>query len=121
MTATLAHELKTPIYHIHNLVHALPSRASDSGFIDRFTTLVNNEISRTATYRNLIFYGKNLGKEKHMDTVAAFHEGRALRVGIDCNIDTPAEISGDEFYLSLLFENLMRNSLQASATSILYI
>ena len=42
----------------------------------------------------------------------------ALRVGIDCNIDTPAEISGDEIYLSLLFENLMRNSLQVSATSI---
>ncbi len=120
MTATLAHELKTPISTIHNLVHALPSRASDTGFIDRFTTLVNNEISRTQQLiENLIFYGKELKvKKSAWIPLQHFMKDVARRVGIDCSVDTPAEISGDEFYLSLLFENLMRNSLQASATSI---
>ncbi len=119
MSATLAHELKTPLSTISNLVHVLPSRFSDEKFTKRFVTLVREELDRTQQLiDNLLAYGKDieLRNEAWMPLLPLLPP-LADRFHITLTVDIPAtvEILGDRFYLDLLFQNILRNSREAGA------
>jgi signal transduction histidine kinase len=119
MTAALAHELKTPIGTISNLVQALPSRHADAQFIKRFMTLTGEELNRTQQLiDNLLIYGKdiNLLKEEWIPIKNFFTEA----VLTDPLLEIPDNYSiyGDRFYLGLLFKNLIRNSREAAAGAV---
>jgi len=61
MVATLAHEMKTPIATISNLVQTLPARIRDEKFTDRFITLTKEELGRAQQLiNNLLAYGKEI-------------------------------------------------------------
>jgi two-component system sensor histidine kinase FlrB len=119
MTATLAHELKTPVATLSNLVYALPSRAADPNFANRFVVLAKEELGRTQQLiDNLLFYGRDIRlTNAEWIPLVDFVGGLAQKAGVhlDC---TSGEIYGDRFYLGLLFENLIRNSIQAQAKKI---
>ena len=119
MTATLAHELKTPVATLSNLVYALPSRADDPNFANRFVVLAKEELGRTQQLiDNLLFYGRDISlTNAEWIPLVDFVGGLAQKAGVhlDC---TSGEIYGDRFYFGLLFENLIRNSIQAQAKNI---
>lgn len=118
MTATLAHELKTPIATISNLLQILPSRFPDEAFTRRFVTLTKEELKRTQQLiDNLLIYGKDLAltKEEWIE-VPRFIRDLALKNNIKLASCQEFSVNGDNFYMRLLFENLMRNSVQAGAT-----
>jgi len=119
MTATLAHELKTPIATISNLVYALPAHIADPDFASRFVVLAKAELGRTQQLiDNLLSYGRDivLSKEEWIE-LSEFTSAFAQKVGLglDCR---PVYVYGDQFYLGLLFENLFNNSMQAQAKKI---
>lgn len=120
MTATLAHELKTPIATISNLVQVLPSRIADEKFTGRFVVLANEELNRTRQLiDNLLIYGKEISvNNEEWIALKPFILELAGKAGIAVKHCPEAEISGDRFYLRLVFENLVRNSLQASSGEI---
>jgi signal transduction histidine kinase len=61
MVAILAHELKTPIATISNLVQVLPDRIGDKRFTNRFVELAGEELSRIQQLiNNLLAYGKEI-------------------------------------------------------------
>ncbi len=120
MTATLAHELKTPVATISNLVQALPSRITDEKFTGRFVVLAREEINRTQQLiDNLLAYGKeiSLNNEEWL-SLKPFISELSQKAGIKFDKCPELEISGDIFYLRLLFENLIRNSVQADSDQI---
>lgn len=122
MSAALAHELKTPLSTISNLIHILPSRLSDEQFTTRFVVLVREELERTLQLiDNLLVYGKEieLRKEEWID-VQSLMLLTANRYHLKVIPDMPAneEILGDRFYLDLLFQNLFRNSREAGADEV---
>jgi signal transduction histidine kinase len=116
MAATLAHELKTPIATISNLVQVLPSRIADSNFTSRFVAMTKEELNRTyQLIDNLLVYGKDIEiKEKEWvacrDLIS--ESARKNTISFTC---PDLKILGDKFYLGLLFENLVRNSREAGA------
>ena len=117
MTATLAHELKTPIATISNLVQVLPARIADQHFTSRFVALTQAELQRTEQLiSNLLVFGKDFevitGEWILLDPFLA----RAAAMNV-LNVECPPslELNGDRFYLGLLFENLLRNSASAGA------
>ncbi|HEY1405815.1 MAG TPA: ATP-binding protein, partial [Spirochaetota bacterium] len=119
MTATLAHELKTPIATISNLVYALPAHISNPDFASRFIVLAKEELGRTQRLiDNLLSYGRDivLSTEEWIE-LRGFTSALAQKagLGLECR---PIEIRGDKFYLGLLFENLFNNSVQAQAKKI---
>ncbi len=122
MSATLAHELKTPLSTISNLLHVLPSRFSDEQFTKRFVTLVREELDRTQQLiDNLLAYGKQI--ELRNEAWVAMQalllpaaNGHHLTMIPDMPAD--AEILGDRFYLDLLFQNIFRNSREAGADEV---
>jgi signal transduction histidine kinase len=116
MSAALAHELKTPIGTISNLVQALPSRHADEQFIERFMTLTSEELNRTQQLiDNLLVYGKDIDilNEEWIPIKSFFTE--AVLTGLLLEIPDNYMIYGDRFYLGLLFKNLIRNSREAAA------
>jgi len=116
MSAALAHELKTPIGTISNLVQALPSRHADEQFIKRFMTLTGEELNRTQQLiDNLLVYGKDIDilNEEWIPIKSFFTE--AVHTGLLLDIPDNYMIYGDRFYLGLLFKNLIRNSREAAA------
>lgn len=119
MTATLAHELKTPIATISNLVYALPAHIADPEFASRFVVLAKEELGRTTRLiDNLLSYGRDIVlSEEEWIELSDFTSSLAQRVGLglECH---PVYVNGDKFYLGLLFENLLNNSVQAQAKKI---
>ncbi|TAN62619.1 hypothetical protein EPN18_04425 [bacterium] len=117
MTATLAHELKTPIATISNLVQVLPARLDDTAFTRRFSVIVGDELTRTQQLiDNLLIYGKDITSTSHeMIELQPFILELSRKHGLRLAKCPDVSIEGDKFYLRLLFENLMRNSLQAGA------
>ncbi|MGA2191970.1 MAG: HAMP domain-containing sensor histidine kinase [Nitrospirota bacterium] len=117
MAATLAHELKTPIATISNLVQVLPARLGDENFTKRFISLTGQELKRTQQLiDNMLVYGKDIvvTKEKWLD-FSRFVSGLAVNNGIKL-IGCPAfKIYCDDFYMRLLLDNLLRNSRTAGA------
>ncbi len=122
MSATLAHELKTPLSTIANLIHVLPSRFSDEQFTKRFVTLVREELDRTQQLiDNLLAYGKQIELRNESWTgVQQLLLPAANRYNLTMIPDMPAdaEILGDRFYLDLLFQNIFRNSREAGADEV---
>jgi signal transduction histidine kinase len=117
MSAALAHELKTPIGTISNLVQALPTRHADAQFINRFMTLTGEELNRTQQLiDNLLVYGKDIDilNEEWIPIKSFFAE--AVHAGLLLEIPDHYMIYGDRFYLGLLFKNLIRNSREAAAS-----
>lgn len=120
MAATLAHEFRTPISTISNLLQSLPSRASDPVFIERFVALSKREIRRSEQLiNNLLIYGKDIviAGEEWIDLNKLIMEvSAALKpTTITC---VNAKIFGDRFYLTVLFENILKNSLTAGANKV---
>jgi signal transduction histidine kinase len=119
MSATLAHELKTPIATISNLVQAFPSRQSDEQFVKRFVPLMHEELSRTQQLiDNLLVYGKDIDilNEEWIPIKVFFTE--AILAGLLFELPDNCEMYGDRFYLGLLFKNLIRNSREAAACKV---
>jgi len=119
MTATLAHELRTPIATISNLFYALPAHIADPDFASRFVTLAKAELGRTQQLiDNLLSYGRDivLNKEEWIE-LSDFTSALAQKVGLGLEC-YPVYIHSDRFYLGLLFENLFNNSIQAQAKKI---
>ncbi|MGC2424985.1 MAG: HAMP domain-containing sensor histidine kinase [Nitrospirota bacterium] len=117
MAATLAHELKTPIATISNLVQVLPARLNDENFTKRFISLTDQELKRTQQLiDNMLVYGKNITitKEEWLD-FNHFVSGLAVLNGIKIKCHTAFRIYCDNFYTGLLFDNLLRNSRIAGA------
>lgn len=119
MTATLAHEMKTPIATISNLIHTLPSRIQDKKFTERFIAIAKEELHRTQQLiDNLLVYGKDIS-DTHNEWVNMKELTQGLTKNAGIKISCPnMGIYGDAFYLRLLFENLIRNSIQANAYEI---
>ncbi len=119
MSATLAHELKTPLSTISNLVHVLPSRLSDEKFAKRFVTLVREELDRTQQLiDNLLAYGKEieLRNEAWMPLEPLLRPvAERFQIALTVDIPDDVEILGDRFFLDLLFQNVFRNSREAGA------
>ena len=116
MSAALAHELKTPIATISNLVQAFPSRQSDEQFVKRFVALMHEELSRTQQLiDNLLAYGKEIDirNNEWINIDALLNKADAN--GLIPNVPQAFMIFGDKFYLDLLFKNLLRNSREAGA------
>ncbi|HEX8949287.1 MAG TPA: HAMP domain-containing sensor histidine kinase, partial [Dissulfurispiraceae bacterium] len=120
MTATLAHELKTPLATLSNLIHVLPSRISDEKFTGRFTAMAKEELQRTRELiDNLLIYGKEITlKNRLWIGLKDFIAGLAPAAGIRIVSCPEVELFTDRFFMRLLFENLIRNSLQAGAGEI---
>lgn len=120
MTATLAHELKTPVATISNLIHVLPSRINDQKFTKRFISITNEELRRTQQLiDNLLVYGKEIPDiDDEWVNLETFLGGMAESIGLKVAACPKTEIYGDRFYLRLFFENIMRNSLQAGAKEV---
>jgi signal transduction histidine kinase len=119
MAAALAHELRTPIGTISNLVQALPSRHADEQFIKRFMTLTNEELNRTQQLiDNLLVYGKDIDilNEEWIPIKDFFT--KAVLTGLLLEMHDNYMFYGDRFYLGLLFKNLIRNSREASAGTV---
>jgi signal transduction histidine kinase len=119
MSAALAHELKTPIGTISNLVQALPSRHADAQFIKRFMTLTGEELNRTQQLiDNLLAYGKDIDilNEEWIPIKSFFTE--AVLAGLLLEMPNHYLMYGDKFYLGLLFKNLIRNSREAAADKV---
>src|SRR5208283_4226477 len=117
MTATLAHELKTPIATISNLVQVLPERISDTRFTQRFTVLMTEELRRTQQIiDNLLLYGKEIIiKDTQWIELKPFVTELSEKIGVTLKSCPKASINADKFYMRLFFENLLRNSAQAGA------
>jgi len=120
MVATLAHEMKTPIATISNLVQILPARIQDKKFTDRFITLIKEELDRA---RQLINYLLAYGKEIEIDkeewvSLSPLITKVASKYTLQLNIPFSVEIFSDRFYLELLFDNLLRNSSGSGADKI---
>jgi len=122
MSAALAHELKTPLSTISNLIHVLPSRFSDEQFTKRFVALVREELERTQQLiDNLLAYGKEIElRNEEWIAVRSLLDPAAVRyhITIIADILATAEIRGDRFYLDLLFQNIFRNSREAGADEV---
>jgi signal transduction histidine kinase len=119
MSASLAHELKTPIGTISNLVQALPSRHADEKFIKRFVALTGEELYRTQQLiDNLLVYGKDIDilNEEWIPIKRFFAE--AVPHGLVVNAPENCMIYGDRFYLDLLFKNVIRNACEAAADKV---
>jgi signal transduction histidine kinase len=122
MSATLAHELKTPLSTISNLIHVLPSRFTDERFTERFVTLVREELERTQQLiDNLLAYGKDIElRNEEWMPVQELMLPVANRYHLTLIPEMPIneEILGDRFYLDLLFQNTFRNSREAGANEV---
>jgi signal transduction histidine kinase len=119
MSAALAHELKTPIASISNLLQAFPSRRADEQFVKRFIELTGEELNRTQQLiDNLLAYGKEIDVHNGEWTAVGDFLKKAATIGIIVDIPTKFMIFGDRFYLELLFKNLLRNSREAGADRI---
>ncbi len=119
MSASLAHELRTPIGTISNLVQVLPSRRGDEQFIKRFIALASEELNRTQQLiDNLVIYGKDIGalNEEWIPVGRLFEDAASGRVVLD--MPEGMMLYGDRFYLGLLFKNLVRNAHDAGADNI---
>jgi signal transduction histidine kinase len=117
MTATLAHELKTPIATISNLLQILPGRIGDEKFARRFVEMTQEEINRTRLLiNNLLAYGKEIevGSGEWI-SISELLRKPAARYSLSIAAPPSVEMCGDRFYLDLLFENLLRNSRLAGA------
>jgi signal transduction histidine kinase len=119
MSAALAHELKTPIATISNLVQTLPSRRSDEQFVSRFVALTREELNRTQQLiDNLLVYGKEIDI-RNSDWIAIEQILKeASNNAMILDIPRTFMLHGDKFYLDLLFKNLLRNSREAGADRI---
>ena len=117
MAATLAHELKTPVATISNLIQVFPSRVGDKAFTDRFHVMIKEELNRTQQLiNNLLAYGKEIdASQAEWVFLPSFLEELATKNSLKISSEIPWEIYGDKFYLGLLFDNLMRNSREAGA------
>lgn len=120
MTATLAHELQTPIATLSNLIQSLPARQSDMQFISRFTTLANDELQRTQRLiDNLLIYGKDISfKNNEWIEFKPFIENLAVKSMVSACSSPEFSLLLDRFYAELMFNNLLINSKQAGATEI---
>ncbi|MER3447518.1 MAG: hypothetical protein C4291_12095 [Candidatus Dadabacteria bacterium] len=120
MSATLAHELKTPLATISNLIQILPSRISDEKFLKRFRTILREELMRMQQLMdNLLVYGKEI-EVKHEEWIELepFIKTLVAKNNLTISCGSRCKIFGDRFYMTLLFENLLRNSQSASASEI---
>jgi signal transduction histidine kinase len=119
MSATLAHELKTPVATMSNLVQTFPKRRADEQFVKRFLALMGEELTRTQQLiDNLLAYGKDIEiRNNEWIPVEPFLKGTAS-AGISVEIQRHFQVNGDRFYLDLLFKNLMRNSHEAGADKV---
>jgi signal transduction histidine kinase len=120
MVATLAHELKTPIATISNLVQVLPARIGDERFTNRFVSLTTEELNRIRQLiNNLLAYGKELevGSEEWID-LFPFMDEIAQKSSLQLEVPQSVDIYGDRFLLYLLFDNLMRNSKNEGANKV---
>lgn len=122
MSAALAHELKTPLSTISNLIHVLPSRFSDEQFTKRFVALVREELDRTQQLiDNLLAYGKEIElRNEEWITVRSLiiHATNRHHLTVIPDVLASEKILGDRFYLDLLFQNIFRNSREAGADSV---
>jgi signal transduction histidine kinase len=119
MSAALAHELKTPIASISNLIQTFPSRRTDDQFVKRFVELMGEELNRTQQLiDNLLAYGKEIDTRNSEWVAIGDCLKKAATSGIAVAIPTKFMIFGDKFYLELLFKNLLRNSREAGAEGI---
>jgi signal transduction histidine kinase len=120
MVATLAHEMKTPIATISNLVQILPARIQDKKFTDRFVTLTKDELDRAQQLiNNLLAYGKEIEVDKkEWVSLNALITKIASKYILQLKIPFSVEVFGDKFYLELLFDNILRNSCGAGANKI---
>ena len=119
MTATLSHELRTPVATISNLVQSLPQRIGDAVFAKRFIDLSNQELERMQRLiDNLLIYGKDIKADRMtwIDIKQLVQES-AQRLSLTAVVDD-FRCMGDKFYLDMLFANLMRNSAEAAAKEI---
>jgi signal transduction histidine kinase len=121
MSATLAHELKTPLATISNLVQTLPSRVSDETFIKRFITMTKEEVERMQQLMdNLLIYGKQIDvKHEEWIEFKSFLKTLSDKNHLKTALIPEGRIFGDKFYMALLFENLLRNSRAAGADGII--
>lgn len=120
MVATLAHELKTPIATISNLIQILPARIGDLEFASRFITLTTEELNRIRQLvNNLLAYGKEIevGNEEWIHLFPFINE-IALKNSLQLEMPQFVNIYGDSFLLNLLFDNLMRNSKTEGADKV---
>jgi signal transduction histidine kinase len=122
MAAALAHELKTPIATISNLVQTLPFRYSDERFVKRFADLAREELNRTQQLiDNLLAYGKDIDTQnaEWMQFEAFLHGiAKSNAIAISMLGLSNIMIYADRFYLELLFNNLFRNSREAGAKKV---
>jgi signal transduction histidine kinase len=120
MVATLAHEMKTPIATISNLVQILPARIRDKKFTDRFITLIKEELDRARQLiNNLLAYGKEIEIDKEeWVSLSPLITKVASKYTLQLNIPFSVDIFSDKFYLELLFDNLLRNSSGSGADKI---
>lgn len=121
MVATLAHEMKTPIATISNLVQILPARIRDKKFTDRFVTLTKEELGRAQQLiNNLLAYGKEIEIDKEeWVSLTPLIAKVASKYTLQLNTPFSVDIFSDRFYLELLFDNLLRNSSGSGADKIL--
>lgn len=120
MSATLAHELKTPVATISNMVQVLPARIKDEKFTDRFIAITGEELKRTQQLiDNLLVYGKEIGVAgREWIHLKPFIGDLAERDGLIISGCSDVNLLCDKFYMGLLLENLLRNSRAAKATGV---
>ncbi len=120
MSATLAHELKTPIATISNLVQTFPSRQTDPQFVNRFLALMHQELNRTQQLiDNLLAYGKEIDIRNNEWIALEPVLRKCCSNGIRLEMPEQVTLFGDRFFLDLLFKNLVRNSEDAGAGTII--
>jgi signal transduction histidine kinase len=122
--AGLAHEIRTPLTTLSNLISMLPDRLDDHDYRDLLMNLVPSEISRIASLAEKlramapgspVSYPVDL--KALLEKVVALQRTRlnGKRISIHLDIDEdPPHIAGDHDRLVQLFTNLIQNAVDAT-------
>jgi signal transduction histidine kinase len=124
--AGLAHEIRTPLTTLSNLISMLPDRLGDSDYRQLLVTLVPAEVARIAALaEKLRAMAPGASSRTSMDLGQLLHNlialqhsrlrDRALELSLHIEPDLPM-IFGDHDRLVQLFTNLVQNAIDASPT-----
>lgn len=122
--AGLAHEIRTPLTTLSNLISMLPDRLDDSDYRQLLVTLVPGEVARiSALAEKFRAMAPGTSPRGAVDLGHLLHNivtlqssrlsGRSLELSLSVASDLPA-ISGDHDRLVQLFTNLIQNAIDAS-------
>jgi signal transduction histidine kinase len=122
--AGLAHEIRTPLTTLSNLISMLPDRLEDPDYRELLMNLVPSEISRIAALAEKLRAmapgppaSRPVALETLLNNIVALQRtrlnGRPITIHLDIDESSP-HVAGDHDRLVQLFTNLIQNAVDAT-------